>query len=217
MGKWQSIYQSLEADGVDPTTQLRGTAWLDRFIPRLGDTTGEMLDLGCGMGADMLRCAQLGYQPHGLDLEERATQFVNSRYGFSAQQHNLGDLLPFDDATFSFVLSRFAIHYLRPSAARKLFGEVLRVLKPGANFLFAVNSETHRCLDLQDDYRGATEVEPHFWRLPHDMDRTILFYTPELAANVAGPGWEWLHLADERFDHWAGIEKRAVVGLAQRR
>jgi ubiquinone/menaquinone biosynthesis C-methylase UbiE len=110
MGKWQSIYESLEADGIDATTQLRGTAWLDRFISRLGDTTGKMLDLGCGMGADMLRCAQLGYQPHGLDLEERATQFITSRYGFSAQQHNLEDPLPFDDATFSFVLSRFAIH-----------------------------------------------------------------------------------------------------------
>jgi len=82
MGKWQSIYQSLEAGGGGALrAQLESAVWLDRFIPQLDEATGRMLDLGCGMGADMLRCAQLGYEPHGLDLEEVAVRFVSNDYG----------------------------------------------------------------------------------------------------------------------------------------
>jgi ubiquinone/menaquinone biosynthesis C-methylase UbiE len=149
-------------------------------------------------------------------LEEVAVRFVSTHYGFAAQQGDFSGPLPFDDATFSFVLSRFAIHYLRPCEARDCFKEVLRVLKPGGSFLFAVNSETHRRLGLQYNYSGAIELEPQVWRLPSDMDRTILFYTPELARMIAGPGWQWRYLADEAFQHWNGIDKRAVIGLAQK-
>ncbi|MEZ4676521.1 MAG: hypothetical protein R2932_20035 [Caldilineaceae bacterium] len=85
VGKWATIYQRLQAEGVDVDTQLAGTVWLDQFIPMLGICTGNMLDLGCGLGADMLRCAQLGYQPHGLDLEANAVNFVQTQYGLPAQ------------------------------------------------------------------------------------------------------------------------------------
>jgi SAM-dependent methyltransferase len=215
MGKWDTLYQQLDAGGVDVAAQLAGTRWLDPFLPELGEPAGKMLDLGCGMGADMLRAAQLGYESHGLDLEARAVEFVRERYGFAAQTHDFADPLPFRDGELRLVLSRFAIHYLRPREARRLFQEVRRVLAPGGRFLFVVNSESHRKLGLQYDYRDAAEVEPNVWRLPHDMDRTFLFYTPDLARDLAGPGWEWRHLADQPFTHWGGTDKRAIVGLAR--
>ena len=80
MGKWEEMYQSLQEAGLDVDEQLAGTKWLDRFILQLGDTTGKSLDLGCGLGADMLRCAAWGYEPHGLDLERQAVEFVNGNY-----------------------------------------------------------------------------------------------------------------------------------------
>lgn len=216
MGKWQPIYQNLQVQGIDVAAQLAGTAWLDRFLPLLGDYTGNMLDLGCGLGADMLRCAQLGYQPHGLDLESSAVEFVQAHYGFPAQQVDFGQPLPYAASTFALVLSRFALHYLRPAAARKMFAEVRRVLQPGGKLLFVVNSETHRQLRLQYDYTDAVELEPYVWHLPHDKARTFLFYTPALTRDLLGDSWHWHYLQDEPFVHWDGIEKRAVIGLAEK-
>jgi len=216
MGKWETIYQTLQAKGIDMDEQLAGTRWLDQFIPQLGDGGGKMLDLGCGLGADMLRCAQLGYEPHGLDLEGSGVAFVQSRYGFAAQQIDFGQPLPFPSATFSLVISRFALHYLSSTVARRLFAEVRRLLQPSGKLLFVVNSESHRRLALQYDYTEAVELEPHLWHLPHDKARTFLFYTPALAQELLGEGWRWHYLQDERFVHWNDIEKWAVVGLAER-
>ena len=216
MGKWETIYQGLQAQGVNVDRQLAGTMWLDRFIPTLGDGTGSMLDLGCGLGADMVRCAQLGYQPLGLDLEASAVDFVHRHYGFATQQHDFGQPLPYEDNTFTLVLSRFALHYLPPIAARTMFQEAQRVLQPTGKLLFVVNSDKHRQLGLQYNYTAAVEVEPHFWHLPHDRDRTLLFYTPELARELVGTGWHWHCLEDTLFEHWDGIDKRAVIGLAEK-
>ena len=215
MGKWEEMYQSLQAEGIDVEQQLIGTKWLDRFIPKFGEVSGKSLDLGCGLGADMLRCAALGYEPYGVDLEKRAVEHVKEQYGFMAQQHNFGQSLPYPNETFALVVSRFALHYLRSDQARQLFREIYRVLEPSGKFLFVVNSQTHRELKLQYDYSDAIEIEPNVWRLPNDKDRTFLFYTPNIARDLVGSGWKWHHLEDERFEHW-NIAKRAVVGLCEK-
>jgi len=216
MGKWDEMYQNLQEVGLDVHEQLSGTKWLDRFILQVGDTTGKSLDLGCGLGADMLRCAALGYEPHGLDLESQAVEFVNETYGFASRHHNFGQPLPYPNEMFSLVLSRFALHYLYPTKAYALFREIHRVLKPSGKLLFAVNSKSHRELGLQYDYTDAIEVEPNVWRLPNDRDRTFLFYTPEIAKELAGDGWVWHYLEDEQFEHWSNIHKRAVVGFCEK-
>ena len=71
-------------------------------------------------------------------------------------------------------------------------------------------------MELQYDYTDATELEPQVWHLPNDKARTFLFYTPALAGELLGDGWQWHHLADEQFSHWDGIDKRAVIGLAEK-
>ncbi len=215
MGKWEEIYRSLEKQGVNVSDQLAGTAWLDKFIPILGETKGKMLDLGFGLGADMLRCAKLGYEPYGLELEQKAVSFVSVTYGFQAQCHNLRNPLPFSNGTFSLVLSRFALHYLRPAQAENLFKEVRRVLKPEGWLIFAVNSESHRRLGLQYNYTDAKELEPQVWHLPNDKDRTFLFYTPKRAKEILGKGWKWVYLEDEVFTHWDVDTKRAIVAMVQ--
>ena len=164
----------------------------------------------------MLRCAELGFTPHGLDLEAEAVNFVGEQYGFEVHQHDFARPLPFESESFSLVLSRFALHYLRPAQARRMFAEVQRVLRANGKLLFLVNSDTHRQLGLQYDYSGAVELEPQVWRLPNDKNRTFLFYTLDYARALVGPGWYWHYLEDEAFEHWGGIEKRAVVGLVEK-
>lgn len=215
MGKWKDIYQKLLNDNIDIAEQLAGTAWIDKFVPYLNRVSGNMLDLGCGLGADMLRCAKLGFQPYGLDLEPQALKFLASQYGFDVCQFNFSQPLPFENESFSFVLSRFALHYLPPDEAQEMFSEVRRILKPNGLLLFVVNSQTHRQRKLQYDYSEAIEIEPHVWYLPHDKQRTFLFYNTSLARRLVGEGWQWHYLQEEEFTHWGEINKWAVIGLAE--
>jgi ubiquinone/menaquinone biosynthesis C-methylase UbiE len=54
---WDDIYRELETLGLDPDEERAGTAWLDPFWHLLGEPRGKMLDVGCGLGADMARFA----------------------------------------------------------------------------------------------------------------------------------------------------------------
>ena len=215
MAQWDTIYRRvLGQQALERAEQLAGTTWLDRFLPLLGDPAGEALDLGCGLGADMLRLEELGYAPSGLDASPIAVKHVRERWSLPAAIGDLTQPLPFDDERFRLVLSRCVVHLLPPASARQLFQEIRRVLEPGGRLLFIVNSEKHRQQGLQYDYRDAREVEPNYWELSA-VGRSYLFYTPERAQELLGRGWEIEHLEEGEFWQWE-IEKVVVSGLARR-
>lgn len=225
---WDAIYHDLIARGMDPEAQRRGTSWLESVLALLPDertgvdgavapapSRGRSLDLGCGLGADMLRLEREGFTPVGLDAEPRAVDFVREKYGLETHRADFAAPLPFPDAHFRLVTSRFALHFLDESAAQYLFREVRRVLEPGGLLAFVVNSSEHRERGLQYDYDGAREVAPGCWHLP-SIGRTYRFYTPEMARATLGDGWDVLELHVGGFDHW-GIAKHALTCVAKPR
>lgn len=220
-GGWSKIYRALIDDGLDPEVQRRGTAWLDDVLPRVprpADSDGaarRALDLGCGLGADMLRLHHEGLTPVGIDGEARAATFVRERYGFDARCADFADPLPFDDGRFVLVTSRFALHFLDATQARRTLRDARRVLTRGGVLAFVVNADEHRRQGLQYDYRGAREVAPGQWHLP-SIDRTYRFYTPERALDALGDGWVDVEIRQGPFDHW-GIAKHALTCVAVRR
>ncbi len=215
MSQWDEIYANLQSRGVDAFSaeQRAGTAWIDEFLPLLGTPAGESLDLGCGMGSDMLRYAELGWRPTGVDLSTRAVEHVR-QLGFDALQADLSRRLPFEDQRFELVTGRCSLHFLPPAETRALFGEIRRVLKTGGRLLFIVNSDAHRAQRLQYDYEGARRLDENYWEIP-SIGRRYLFYTPELAADLLADGWKILHLSERPFQQW-GIEKRVVACVAER-
>lgn len=220
-GGWGGIYRTLIDDGIDPEAQRHGTAWLDGVLPRVprpADSEGgapHALDLGCGLGADMLRLHQEGFTPVGVDGEARAAAFVRDLYGFDVRCADFADPLPFADGRFVAVTSRFALHFLDAAQARRTLREAGRVLVPGGVLAFVVNADEHRRQGLQYDYRGAREVAPGQWYLP-SIDRTYRFYTPERALDALGDGWDDVEIRQGPFDHW-GIAKQALTCVAVRR
>lgn len=215
MSRWDDIYASLEAKGMAALSSQRraGTAWIDEFLPLLGAPTGESLDIGCGLGSDMVRYAELGWEPTGMDLSTRAVEHVK-RLGFPAHVANMWELLPFSDQRFDLVTGRCSLHFLPPSETRRLFAEIRRILKPGGKLLFIVNSEEHRLQRLQYDYEGAERLEGNYWEIP-TIGRRYLFFTTELARDLLGDGWKILHLDERPFEQW-GISKRVVTCVAER-
>src|SRR5690606_30358736 len=125
MSQWDEIYADLESRGFEAFSdeQRAGTAWLDEFLPLLGAPRGESLDLGCGMGSDMIRYAELGWRPTGVDLSARAVEHVR-KLGFAALQADMSQRLPFEDERFDLVTGRCSLHFLQPEATRSLFVDI---------------------------------------------------------------------------------------------
>lgn len=92
-----------------------------------------MLEVGCGMGTDLLEFARGGARIVGLDLTPRHLDLARKRFEFFGQpaRFTRGDAehLPFRDGTFDFVFSNGVLHHT-PDTGHAL-REVHRVLKPG--------------------------------------------------------------------------------------
>jgi SAM-dependent methyltransferase len=118
----------------------------------------RVLDVGSGPGHTALACAPHAQQVTALDLSsemlDAARELARER-GIFNLDFELGDVeaLPFPDASFDVVTSRFSAHHY-PDPGRAV-AEVARVLAPGGRLLLVDSiSPDH---DAQDAFLDALE------------------------------------------------------------
>ena len=104
-----------------------------RILPATGKTGVRSLDLGCGVGGNMIMLAEIG-DPIGIDVEIEALRMCHDR-GFRAILQADGQRLPFADGQFAVVTALDAIEHIPDDAAA--FRECARVLKPGGFLLLS--------------------------------------------------------------------------------
>ncbi len=97
----------------------------------------RLLEIGCGLGTDLLQFAKGGAEVTGVDLTTASIDLVKKRfalYGLPVRAQ-VGDAerLPFSDASFDVVYSFGVLHHT-PNT-RKTIDEVYRVLKPGGRII----------------------------------------------------------------------------------
>jgi ubiquinone/menaquinone biosynthesis C-methylase UbiE len=106
---------------------MRDVAGFDRHRGEL------LLEVGCGMGTDLLEFARGGAHIIGLDLTYRHLELAARRFSFFGQRGRFlrGDAerLPFPDARFDFVYSNGVLHHTPDTEGA--VREIHRVLKPG--------------------------------------------------------------------------------------
>jgi arsenite methyltransferase len=103
----------------------------------------SVVDIGCGAGMDLTLAAQaVGPSGHalGVDMTESMAQRARSVAQTLSLDHveiRIGDALdlPVEGSSADFVMSNGVLN-LAPDK-RQAFGEVLRILKPGGQFLYA--------------------------------------------------------------------------------
>jgi SAM-dependent methyltransferase len=93
----------------------------------------RLLEVGCGMGTDLLQFARGGARVTGVDLTPRSIE-ISSRhlalYGFVGDfAITDGENLPFASKSFDVVYSNGVLHHTPDTAGA--VGEVHRVLRPG--------------------------------------------------------------------------------------
>ncbi len=121
----------------------------------------DILDLGCGRGADTLEAARRTGSDGiavGLDLTEAMVEKATHNAGEAGVANAYficGDIesLPFDDETFDAVISNCVINHARDK--RKVYSEIYRVLQPGGRF---VVSDAVTKQPLPDDVKNDPEA-----------------------------------------------------------
>ncbi|KJV30921.1 class I SAM-dependent methyltransferase [Luteibacter yeojuensis] len=98
---------------------------------------GDVLDVACGTGAWLGHFLRMGAKSiSGIDLSAKAIEAAQRTYPLGNLRVGAAEILPFDDATFDVVTCMGSLeHFLdKPAALR----EMMRVAKPGAEFLLLV-------------------------------------------------------------------------------
>ena len=94
----------------------------------------EILDLGCGTGANLKMLERFG-QADGLDLSEQAVEFCKQR-GLAGVRLGAAEDLPFENATYDLVTALDVLEHLDDDAGG--LTEIRRVLRPSGRTLIFV-------------------------------------------------------------------------------
>jgi ubiquinone/menaquinone biosynthesis C-methylase UbiE len=104
---------------------------LFKIIKETAGPEGRLLEVGCGMGTDLLQFARMGIHVTGVDLTDSGIAMAKKRFDLYGQEADLrvadAETLPFEDETFDVVYSFGVLHHTPDT--KKAIGETHRVLK----------------------------------------------------------------------------------------
>jgi SAM-dependent methyltransferase len=114
------------------------------YLPKIVDFSAykgkQLLEVGCGVGIDLVRFARHGAVATGVDLAEVAIGLARK----NTELHNVaatvetmdGEHLEFSDRTFDVVYAHGVLQYTNDPS--KMIREIYRVLKPGGEAILMV-------------------------------------------------------------------------------
>lgn len=115
------------------------------YLPEVVDFNGyggkRLLEIGCGIGTDLVRFAAGGARVIGVDLSDTAVRLARTNmelHGHAAGVFALGDgaALPFADASLDVVYAHGVLQYA--ADPRGIVQEARRVLRPGGTAIVMV-------------------------------------------------------------------------------
>lgn len=120
----------------------------------------NILELGCGSGANLWMIAREGYQAYGIDLSPVALNLCKTmldNWGVAAHL-TPGDMskLPYSSDMFDAVIDVFSSYCLNELDFHRCLDEIVRVLKPGGRYFSyspAKNSDAFK------NYLPATKID----------------------------------------------------------
>ena len=137
--------------------------FVEEICGRVADRTPQILDVGCGTGANLLMLSQYGHA-EGVDVSPDALSFCRDRGLYQVRQ-GAAEKLPYADASFDLVTALDVVEHLDDDLAG--LKEFRRVLRPGGRALLFV--PTFMFLwGLQDDVSNHRRR----YRLP-ELKRTL--------------------------------------------
>jgi SAM-dependent methyltransferase len=203
---WEQLHQQyLQTQRRSPATSLvRGLA--QRLEPMQ-----NVLELGCGNGADAAYLSKRGHAVIATDLSEYAIRTAQAIYqdeNLKFQRQDLRERFAFETSFFDVVYARLSLHYFSDAVTRAIVGEVGRVLRPGGQFVFMCKS-THDPLYGKGELL-APRTYCHEGHIRHFFDIT---YTADLLLLEGYFAARQLRLVDQTV---YGAPSSVVTCLARR-
>lgn len=100
----------------------------------------RLLEVGCGVGIDLVRFARGGAEVTGVDLAEQSIDLAQKYFAHEGLSGDLllgnGEELNFEDNSFEVVYAHGVIQYT--AHAQKMVDELYRVVKPGGEVIMMV-------------------------------------------------------------------------------
>lgn len=136
--------------------------WAEPLFAALPAQRGRALDIGCGDGAVLHRLAQAGYEPHGIDLDEKSIAVARAKFGLADVAVSTLDAYEhacrlhgerFDLVTFFEVLEH-------QDAPLDFLAQVRRLCRPGGLVAGSVPNRD-RFLARFDRKLGDGDLPPH--------------------------------------------------------
>jgi SAM-dependent methyltransferase len=135
--------------------------------------SANILDIGCGMGENLIAMARKGANCHGIDISghmlERAREKLDQLGPEIApvhlQQQDMRQTDFFPGIAFDLILSAYSMEYLRSTQELKdLFYNLFKRLKPGGLLIFCfshqLQHDRHNLLFNTSSKAGSTEFSP---------------------------------------------------------
>ena len=115
-------------------------AYLPKIVDFAGFSGGRLVEVGCGIGTDLVRFARGGARVAGIDLSETAVRLARTNLGLSGSHGSVvvgdGAALPIADASVDVVYAHGVLQYA--ADPRRVVEEAQRVLRPGGKAIFMV-------------------------------------------------------------------------------
>jgi SAM-dependent methyltransferase len=115
-----------------------------RDVEGLMPQASQVLELGCGEGADAAFFARRGHIVTATDFAEAALAKARRRYpgvrGLAFSNQDLTQPFGFPSGRFDLVYARLSLHYFGDAATKMALSEIARVLKTGGLLAFMCKS-----------------------------------------------------------------------------
>lgn len=120
-------------DEVERVRYQEYAPWMPELMGFNEFAGARLLEVGCGMGTDLLQFARGGAVCTGIDLTPRSIAITRQRFALYEQRADLligdGERLPFANETLDVVYSNGVLHHTPDTAGA--IRELHRLLKPG--------------------------------------------------------------------------------------
>lgn len=120
-------------DTVERHRYVEYAPWMPEIMGFDQFPGARLLEIGCGMGTDLLQFARGGAEVTGVDLTPRSIEMSRQQFAVYDERGDFaitdGESLPFRDESFDIVYSNGALHHTPDTAGA--VREIHRVLRPG--------------------------------------------------------------------------------------
>ena len=137
LGSCEGYVEFITSEGAHLSRRLSQAFGVSGVRPGM-----RVLDVGCGRGETLRRCAKLGARAFGVDYASVAVRMAGrlvrgcwETQGVVAVYQADAKCLPFPRASFDRVLMFDLVEHLRPWELERALAEVRRVLRPGGRLI----------------------------------------------------------------------------------